>query len=133
VASLAGPVAAGVLDVIAEGTEGVLAGLGAPSLRHGLARVAAQVALARPGSTVDVAREAVADAFDLAVEVVRTADGRVRVLRIAELTEGVRDVFVLSADGTGEGAYAPTGVVPQVANDLVARGVKVDANAFKRR
>ncbi|HEX8790875.1 MAG TPA: ATPase, T2SS/T4P/T4SS family [Polyangiaceae bacterium] len=134
VASLAGQVAAGVLDVIAEGAEGVLAGLGAPSMRHGLARLASQVALARPGSGVDVAREAVADAFDLVVEVVRGADGRLRVLRIAELAEGsARDVFVLSGDGAGEGAYAPTGVVPLVANDLAARGVKVDANAFKRR
>lgn len=139
VASVAGAVAAGVLDAIAEGSEGVLAGLGAPSLRHGLGRLTSQVALARPGSTVDVAREAVADAFDLAVEVARGADGRLRVLRIAELAPrdgqgtGVRDVFVMSADATGEGAYAPTGVVPQVANDLAARGAKVDGNLFKRR
>jgi len=139
VASLSGVLAAGVLDAIAEGSEGVLAGLGAPSLRQGLARLASQVALARPGSTVDVAREAVADAFDVAVEVARGADGRLRVLRIAELTPGdaqgagVRDVFILSADGTGESAYAPTGVVPLVANDLAARGVRVDGNLFKRR
>ncbi len=139
VTSLSGAVAAGVLDAIAEGSEGVLAGLGAPSLRHGLARLASQVALARPGSSVEVAREAVADAFDLAVEVARGADGRLRVLRIAELAAGdaqgigVRDVFVLTADGTGESAYAPTGVVPLVANDLAARGVRVDAALFKRR
>jgi pilus assembly protein CpaF len=138
VTSLSGAVAAGVLDAIAEGSEGVLAGLGAPSLRHAIARLASQVALARPGSTVEVAREAVADAFDLVVEVARGADGRLRVLRIAELTGGdaqggVRDVFVLSADGTGEAAYTPTGVVPQVANDLAARGLKVDGSLFKRR
>jgi pilus assembly protein CpaF len=139
VTSLTGAVAAGVLDAIAEGSEGVLAGVGAPSLRHGLARLASQVALARPGSTVDVAREAVADAFDLAVEVARGADGRLRVIRIAELAAGdaqgmgVRDVFVLTADGTGESAYAPTGVVPRVANDLAARGVRIDGSLFKRR
>lgn len=140
VASLSGAVAAGVLDVIAEGAEGVLAGLGAPSLRHGLGRFASQVALARPGSTVDVARDAVADAFDLAVEVVRSGDGRMRVLRIAELAPGdaanggsPRDVFVLTGEGSGEAAFAPTGVVPQVANDLAARGVKVDGALFKRR
>jgi pilus assembly protein CpaF len=138
VASLAGSVAAGTLDAIGEGAEGVLAGLGAPSLRHGLARLAAQVALARPGASVEAAREAAGESFDVVVEVVRTADGRLRVLRVAELagSEGkgivTRDLFVLSADATGEGAYAATGTVPRLANDFAARGVRLDGNLFKR-
>jgi hypothetical protein len=71
--------------------------------------------------------------------VVRTADGRQRVLRVAELAgsdaKGVvsRDLFVLSADGTGEGAYASTGAVPRLANDFAARGVKLDGGLFKRK
>jgi pilus assembly protein CpaF len=139
VASLAGSVAAGTLDAIGEGAEGVLAGLGAPSLRHGLARLAAQVALARPGASIEAAREAAGESFDVVVEVVRTADGRLRVLRVAELggSDGkgiaTRDVFVLSADGTGEGAYAATGTVPRLVNDFAARGVRVDGNMFKRK
>jgi len=139
VASLAGSVAAAIIDAIGEGCEGVLAGVGAPSLRHGLARLASQVALARPGASIEASREAVGESFDVAVEVVRSADGRQRVLRVAELggsdAKGVvaRDLFVLSADGTGEGAYAATGVVPRLANDFAARGVKLDGGLFKRK
>jgi pilus assembly protein CpaF len=139
VASLAGGIAAATIDAIGEGSEGVLAGLGAPSLRHGLARLASQVALSRPGASIESAREAASDAFDVAVEVARVADGRQRVLRVAELAgsdgKGVvaRDLFVLSAEGTGEGAYAPTGTVPRLANDFAARGVKLDGAMFKRK
>jgi len=139
VASLAGSIAAGTLDAIGEGAEGVLAGLGAPSLRHGLARLAAQVALARPGASIEAAREAAGESFDVVVEVVRTADGRLRVLRVCELagSEGkgiaARDLFVLSADGTGEGAYVATGTVPRLVNDFAARGVRLDNGLFKRK
>jgi pilus assembly protein CpaF len=139
VASLAGAVAVATIDAIGEGSEGVIAGLGAPSLRHGLARLASQVALARPGASIEAAREAVGESFDVAVEVARGADGRHRVLRVAELAgsdaKGVvaRDLFVLSAEGTGEGAYVATGGVPRLANDFAARGVKLDGAVFKRK
>jgi pilus assembly protein CpaF len=139
VAALAGAVAAATIDAIAEGSEGVIAGVGAPSVRHALARVVSQVTLARAGATVEAAREALGEAFDVAVEVVRAADGRLRVLRVAELSGAdakgvvVRELFVLSADGTGESAYVATGTVPRLVNDFAARGVKVDASAFKRR
>jgi pilus assembly protein CpaF len=139
IASLAGPVAAAAIDAIGEGSEGVLAGVGAPSLRHGLARLASQVALARPAASLEAAREAVGESFDVAVEVVRGADGRNRVLRVAELAgsdgKGVvsRDLFVLSADGTGEGAFVTTGVAPRLLSDFAARGVKLDPATFKRR
>jgi pilus assembly protein CpaF len=139
VVSLAGSVAAATLDAIGEGAEGVLAGVGAPSLRHGLARLAAQVALARPGASIEAAREAAGESFDVVVEVVRTTDGRLRVLRVAELagSEGkgiaTRDLFVLSADGTGEGAYVATGTVPRLTHDFAARGVRLDGGLFKRK
>ncbi|HXN34035.1 MAG TPA: hypothetical protein VN894_19345, partial [Polyangiaceae bacterium] len=132
VTSLAGAVAAATIDVIAEGSEGVLAGVGAPSLRHALARLVSQVALSRAGSTVEAAREAVGESFDVAVEVERAADGRLRVLRVAELDgsddRGVvtRDLFVLSESGTGGVSYRATGVSPQIARDFGGRGVKVD-------
>jgi pilus assembly protein CpaF len=140
VLSLAGAVAAATIDAIGEGSEGVLAGVGAPSMRHGLARVASQVALSRPGVTIEAAREAVGESFDVAVEVVRAGDGRLRVLRISELAgsddKGIlaRDLFLLGGDGgSGESAYVPTGVVPRLANDFAARGVRIDGAMFRRR
>jgi pilus assembly protein CpaF len=138
VLSLGGAAAAATIDAVGEGCEGVLAGVGAPSLRHGLARLASQVALSRPGATIDAAREAIAESFDVAAEVVRAGDGKLRVLRVAELAgtdeRGIvaRDLFVLG-DGAGEAAYASTGVVPRLANDFAARGVRLDAAIFRRR
>jgi pilus assembly protein CpaF len=139
VASLAGAVAAATIDAIAQGSEGVLAGVSAPSLRHGLSRLTSQVALASAGAPIEVGREAVGESFDIAIEVSRAGDGRIRISRVSELAGGdakgvaTRDLFVLSADGTGEAAFAATGTVPRVANDFAARGVKLDGAVFKRR
>ena len=140
VGSLAGGVAAATLEAIAEGTEGVIAGVSAPSLRHGLGRVVSQIALARPGVSVDAAREALGASFDVAVEVGRLGDGRLRALRVAEVSVGdekgvgLRDLFTLSAEGAagGEGAFVASGVVPRFVAEFSARGVKIDANLFKR-
>ncbi len=140
VGNLAGSVVPATLDTIAEGAEGVMAGVCASSLRQGLARVASQLAVARPGVTIDGAREALGESFDVAVEVTRLPDGRLRVLRVSELSGGdgkgvgVRDLFTLSAEGAagGEGAFVASGIVPRFVADFAARGVRVDANLFKR-
>lgn len=138
VTSLAGPVAAAAVEAVAEGIDGVIAAVGAPSIRHGLARVAVQFALARAGTSIDSAREAVAESFDVAIEVGRAAaDGRLRVARISELAgsdpKGIatKDVFVWTGGG-GDAAFAPTGTLPRIAGELAARGVKLDASLFKR-
>jgi pilus assembly protein CpaF len=129
-------VAAATIDVIAEGSEGVLAGVGAPSLRHALARIVSQVALARAGSSIEAAREAVGESFDVAVQIERSDSGRLRVVRVVELDgsddRGIvtRDLFVLSASATGEAAYVATGISPRIARDFAARGAKADG---KRR
>jgi pilus assembly protein CpaF len=130
---LGGGVCAAVLESIAEGAQGVIAVLNAPSLRQGVARVAAQVMLAKPGVSQEGARELVAEAFDIAIEL--SGDGGTRVSRIAELSgidaKGIvlRDVFSVSA----EGEFQATGVTPKIANDLIARGAKLDVGIFKRK
>ena len=139
VLSLAGAVAAATVDAIGEGTEGVVAGLRAPSLRQALARLALQVALARAGASMEWAREVVAESFDITIEVSRGVDGRLRLSRVAELAGAdavgiiVRDLFVSSADATGEAGFVPTGAVPRLIQDFAARGIKLDATLFKRR
>jgi pilus assembly protein CpaF len=139
VSSLAGPLAAATIDAVSEGTDGVIAGVAAPTLRHALSRLAAQVGLARAGASIEAAREAVAESFEIAVEVVRSIEGRTRVARLAELGGAdatgiaVRDLFVSSADGTGEAGFAPTGATPRFAQDFAARGIRLDPGLFKRR
>jgi pilus assembly protein CpaF len=125
---------ASVVDVIGEGSDGVVMGFPAPSLRHGLGRLAAQVALAHPGASPEAAREAVCEAFDVAIEVGVGPGGRVRVSRLVELAgadaRGVitRDLFASAAAGEG----ASIGPTARLTHDFAARGVKLDAGLFKR-
>ncbi|HEX7665177.1 MAG TPA: hypothetical protein VF407_11715, partial [Polyangiaceae bacterium] len=135
VASLAGRVGAATLEVVSDGAEGVIAASTAPSLRQGISRLVAQTLLARPGISVEAARECVGESFDIAIEVAPLPDGRHRILRLAELggsdAKGVvvRDIFTA---GEGEGAFVATGVVPRVVAEFAQRSVKVDPNLFKR-
>jgi pilus assembly protein CpaF len=139
IAPLAGALVAAALDAIGEGADGVIAGTRSPSLRHALARLSAQVALTHHGVAIESAREAVAESFDVAVDVARGSDGRLRVLRVAELAGAdrggivVRDLFVSNAEGTGEAGFVPTGAIPRSAQDFAARGIKLDPALFKRR
>ncbi|MGA3120655.1 MAG: FHA domain-containing protein [Polyangiaceae bacterium] len=137
--SLTGELAAATIDAIAEGFEGVFGGVAAPSMRQGLARLAAQIALARPGTSIEVAREAVGESFDVAVEMGRSpTDQRLRVLRISELIGsdakgiGVADLFISNAEAVGEPTFVVTGNTPRFTGDFAARGVTLDAALFKR-
>jgi pilus assembly protein CpaF len=137
VVSLAGAVALATVEAIGEGSDGVLAGLGAPSLRHALARLAANVALARPGASIEACREAIGESFDIAVEVARVADGALRVLRVAELAGGdakgvaAHDLLVGHVGRDGQWAFAATGTTPRLASDFAARGANIDMAVFK--
>ncbi len=140
VGTLAGHVGAATLEAIADGAEGVLAAIAAPTLRQALSKLVGQLVLARPGFNIEAARELVGEAFDIAIELGRLPDGRPRVIRLAELGgsdgKGVvaRDVFTFVTEGGagGDGTFAVSGVVPRVVGEFAARGVKVDANIFKR-
>jgi pilus assembly protein CpaF len=142
VTSLGGSVTAAVVEAIGGGAEGVVAGVHAPSTRRALGRLPSQIALARSGTSADAAREALGECFDLAVEIVRLGDGRLRVQRVSELdvaeraggiTLTPRDIFVLQNDASGESALTATGVIPKVKDDLAARGVRLDAALFRKR
>jgi pilus assembly protein CpaF len=142
VSPLTGPLAAAVASTIVEGSEGVLAAMAAPSLRHALERLVPDLMAARPGLTPDAARSWLLGSFELAVEVARLRDGRYRVMRVAELygsNGGIlgRDIFTFvvertAAGGAIEGSFGPTGVVPRIADELAARGGPFDASLFKR-
>jgi pilus assembly protein CpaF len=121
---------------------GVLAAARAPTLRQATARLAADLAAARPGLPLEAAREWLASAFDLVIEIARLRDGRLRALRVAELhVEGgqltLRDVFTFSVERTAaggalEGTFHPSGVIPAIVEDLGARGIAVDTAPLRR-
>jgi pilus assembly protein CpaF len=142
VSPMVGQVAADVASIIAEGCEGVLAAVPAPSLRHALDRLVSDLMAARPGFTVEAAKSWLLSSFELAVEIARLRDGRTRVMRVAELQAaegGVvgRDVFTFVVErtalgGTVEGSFVATGVVPRVADELGSRGNALDSALFRR-
>lgn len=139
VMQMAGAVAGATMDAMAEGAEGVMAAVVAPSLRQGLSRLVSQLVLSRPGLGLEAMNNVVGEAFDIAVEVSHSPDGRIRISKVSELAgsdpKGIvaRDVFVYSVDPQGgEGGFGPTGVVPRIANDLANRGMKLDGGMFKR-
>ena len=92
----------------------------------------------RPGLAESAAREALAESFDIAVEVSTLADRRVRITRIAELSgvdaKGivVRDLFTAVGEGAADGGFTATGIVPRIATELGQRGIRLDSSLFKR-
>lgn len=143
VGAFAGHVVPEIVDAIGDGLDGVLAAARAPTLRHLVARLPADIAATRKLLGLDTAREWLASSFDLVLEVARLRDGRNRVMRVAEFTLAesspleLRDIFTFTvertaAGGTVEGSFHPTGAVPRIAEDLVARGVPLDLGIFKR-
>jgi pilus assembly protein CpaF len=132
-----------VVEAIADGCDGVVASRYAPSLRRGLSRLPGVVAAERPQIHVAAARELVANAFEVVVEVARLRDDRHRVLRIAEIVPSsgeeiqTQDIFTFVIDRTAaggaiEGTFTPSGVVPQVVEALRLRGSAVESSIFSR-
>jgi pilus assembly protein CpaF len=144
VAELATPEVAGaVLEMMGTGTQGVVAVVRAGSLRRGLGRLVADLMVARPGLTTAAAREWVAAAFGVALEIGRLRDGACRVLRVSELDgtglDDIRvdDVFAFAverstAGGTIEGNFLASGSIPKVVDEITSRGIQVDSSLFAR-
>lgn len=136
-------VTAAVTEMVASGVDGVLALRHATSVKRALMRVAAEIAAVRPGLGIRAARELLAGAYDVVVEVARLRDERVRVLRVVELT-GVtadeielQDIFTFlpdrtAAGGAVEGTFNASGNVPQVVESMRARGENLDSSLFSR-
>jgi len=123
------------IDAIGEGGDGVLAGYAAPSLRHGLARLAARLCLAHPGVSTATAHQVIAESFDIGIEISRSAGGGLRIQRIAELSRteaneaAPRDLFVSNVDG-GTVSFSVTDKTPRLVQDLASRGIQLDAAMF---
>jgi len=136
-------VTAAVTEMVASGVDGVLALRHASSIKRALMRLSAEIAAARPGLGIRAARELLAGAYDVVVEVARLRDERVRVLRVVELTGvgaeeiEVQEIFTFlpdrtAAGGAVEGTFNPSGTVPQVVEAMRARGENLDSCLFSR-
>ncbi|HVW24295.1 MAG TPA: FHA domain-containing protein [Polyangiaceae bacterium] len=140
--NFSGRTAAAVLGAVAGGADGLLAVSTAASLRRGLLRLPAEIAVARPELSVAAARELLATTFDIVIDVAVLRDGRRRVVRIAEPAGSgsdeitLRDIFSFvverASSGSVDGTFQATGVAPRILNDMVARGLSVDSGIFSR-
>lgn len=135
--------AAAALESMGAGTSGVLASLRASTLARGLLRLPADIASQRPDVGLEAAAGWVLSGFDLGVEVARLRDGRIRVLRIGELTSGIggtlecQDIYRfavtrVAAGGAVEGNFSPTGHQPRIAAQLLAAGIRIEGALFTR-
>ena len=132
-----------MVEAIADGVDGMIAARHAPGLRRGLTRLPGVIAAHRPQMRIAAARELVANAFEIVVEVARLRDDRHRVLRIAEImgptNEDIQtqDIFTFVMDRTAaggaiEGVFTASGIVPQVVEAWRARGSTVESAIFSR-
>lgn len=139
VGTFAGHVATSMLDAIADGCMGVIGAVRASGTASGLARLTAEIAAARPGLGLEVAREWLAASIDIVLEVSSRSETPLQVTRVAEIsgvaagTIVLRDVFVpegTEVTGRRRPHLVATGVVPRLAAHLRATGVRVDLKIF---
>ncbi len=131
------------LDALGGGVSGVMASLRASSLSRALLRLPADLAGAHGRISLEVATAWLQSSFDIVIEVARLRDGRIRVLRIAEVGVDERgaleahDIFRFSvsrvaAGGAVEGSFAPSGQIPKVLGQLQVYGVRLESSMFSR-
>ncbi len=135
--------AAAALESMGSGINGTLASFQAANLARGLLRLPADIAAQRNDVSLEAATGWVLSSFDLGLEVSRLKDGRIRVLRIAELSPGgaggieCQDIFRfavsrVAAGGAVEGSFSASGHVPRLAAQLQAAGIRVESSLFTR-
>lgn len=134
-------VAASALGAIAEGAGAAVLCLPASTAPRALARLASDVAATLPGFALPSARELIAAGVDLVIEVSRLGDGRQRVTRMAqpvarEAGIGLEDIFTFvverTSDGSVEGSFTGSGIVPRFVDGAAHRGAAIDASLFTR-
>lgn len=134
--------AVAAVEAIGDGIDGVMACLRSPDLRRALSRLPADLTIARPGLTLEAAREWVKSSFDVLIEVARMRDGRIRVLRVAEFATAeaasleLSDIFrfVVERMATGgaiEGSFV-TCDRPAIADRLSSIGIELESSLFSR-
>ena len=121
-----GRAAVACCEAIASGAKNLLATSSAHTIEIGVQRIAGTVA-SISGMTVLDAKHWIHSSFELAIEVARFADGRLRVVRIAELAGSEpKDCFRFRTervrpDGTVDGQFENAGLGTSVLSSIVQR------------
>jgi pilus assembly protein CpaF len=142
VGEVRGEEALDMLQAMNTGHDGSLTTIHANSPRDALVRIETMALMANPNLPEKAIRKQIASAVTLVLQVARFSDGTRRLTHIAEITgmEGdvisMQDLFVferrgVSSDGRVVGLFAATGIRPDFAERLKARGIDLPPNMFE--
>jgi len=141
VGEVRGSEALDMLQAMNTGHDGSLTTIHANSARDALSRVETMVAMASLGIPQRAAREQIASAIDVVLQVSRLSDGRRRVVSVQEVTgmEGdvvtMQEIFEFERHGIDEegnviGNIVATGMRPSFAEKLELSGIKLSGDLF---
>jgi pilus assembly protein CpaF len=142
VGEVRGAEALDMLQAMNTGHDGSLTTIHANTPRDALSRVETMVAMTNLGIPQRAAREQIASAIDVVVQVSRLSDGRRRVTSLQEVTgmEGevvtMQEVFLFERHGIDEegkviGNIVATGLRPAFAEKLALSGIELPAELFR--
>ncbi len=141
VGEVRGEEAVDMLQAMNTGHEGSLTTVHANSPRDALSRIETMASMANLNLPEKAARQQIASAVNLVVQVSRLPDGTRKITSIAEITgmEGpiitMQDLFLFERKGYDEngrvqGNYKPTGIRPKFAEKLAGAGILLPMEMF---
>jgi pilus assembly protein CpaF len=141
VGEVRGEEAVDMLQAMNTGHEGSLTTVHANTPRDALSRIETMVSMANLNLPEKAARQQLASAIHLVIQISRLPDGSRKVISIAEITgmEGqiitMQDLFVFERQGFDEngrvrGRYKPTGIRPKFAERLFSAGIRLPMEMF---
>jgi pilus assembly protein CpaF len=141
VGEVVGPEALDLIQMMASGVDGALVGVHGTSARDAMDRL--QLLMQAAGSSLrsKAARELVAQAVHVVVQVGAPDGGVARVTSVAEVVgpgeaDGleIHELFLWEAGGRSNGSrgrFVPLGIVPRFCEDLSSRGIPVNSAIFR--
>ncbi|GEN44530.1 CpaF family protein [Alkalibacillus haloalkaliphilus] len=141
VGEVRGPEAFDMLQAMNTGHEGSLTTIHANTPDDAINRVEGMVVMAGMDLTTNVIRDYITGAIQYIVQVQRLTDGSRKVMNISELevnSDGrieVRNIFKfqrtgVKEDGTVNGYFTPTGVIPKCLQHLKVVGIDINPSIF---
>jgi pilus assembly protein CpaF len=141
VGEVRGSEAIDMLQAMNTGHDGSLTTLHANTPRDALARLETMISMANLSLPERGMRQQIASAIDIVVHVSRLADGKRKIIQIAELVgmEGevitMQDLFTfdrfgIDTDGSVLGSFKATGIRPRCAERLQAYGIDLAETLF---
>jgi len=141
VGEVRGEEAVDMLQAMNTGHEGSMTTIHANTPRDALSRLETMVSMANLNLPEKAARQQIASAMHVVLQISRMPDGTRKVMTIAELTgmEGptitMQDLFVFERQGVDEnakvrGRFMPTGIRPKFSEKLFAAGIKLPMDMF---